>query len=80
MPPNENVDEENVARRPITVWVAEVSEQIPSMDHLHKIPSRIVHIELTKADARKLRDVLEKRLNDGVHGSIRIAMTGRLVI
>lgn len=73
-------DKQDEIKRPITLYVHEVIDEIPDLEHLHTVPTWAMDLELNERDAIKLRDYLSKRIDQHVGGTIRARCKGHLVI
>ena len=73
-------DKRDETRRPITLHVLEVIDDVPDMEHHDTVPVRTIDLELTYRDAIKLRDYLSKRIEKHHAGTIRARCKGRMVI
>lgn len=66
--------------KPITLYVAPGGISEIDISHWGKQVERVIDVELTEQDANKLMDLLKKKIDEGVKGSVTFSLHGRLVI
>lgn len=66
--------------RPITLFVARIGKDVPSLDHTKKERVTVIDVELSKQDAETLKTLLEGRIDSNAPGAIRFRLFGNLVL
>lgn len=68
--------------RPMTLYVTTDGNGISEIDlsHIGVEAERIIDVQLTEYDAKKLYDLLRRKLSVEVYGGISFRLRGRLVL